>query len=100
MLACPPFCLLQFVESGVNVFDRLYSVFDRLYSVAAPLRSGVLKLVVAVCNDRSARSTSPGLSLCGLENRVAEGTIIITESSIRVAIFIVSLRFVPHVKNA
>ena len=37
MLSCPLFCLLQFLESGVNVFDRLYSV-------AAPLTSGVLKL--------------------------------------------------------
>src|SRR6266496_3659030 len=37
MLPCPLFCLLQFLESGVDVFDRLYSV-------PAPLRSGVLKL--------------------------------------------------------
>ncbi len=34
MLSCPLFCLLQFVESGVNM----------LYSVAAPLTTGVLKL--------------------------------------------------------
>src|SRR5205809_8054224 len=26
MLACPAFCQLQFVESGVDVFHRLYSV--------------------------------------------------------------------------
>ena len=38
MLACPLFRLLQFVESGVNVFHRLYSV-------AALLMSGVRKLV-------------------------------------------------------
>jgi len=37
MLPCPLFCLLQFLESGVDVFDRLYSV-------PAPLRSSVLKL--------------------------------------------------------
>ena len=42
MLACPLFRLLQFVESGVNVFHRLYSV-------AAPLTSGVLKL--AFCSS-------------------------------------------------
>jgi len=38
MLACPPFCPLQFTESGVNVLHRLYSV-------AALLMSGVRKLV-------------------------------------------------------
>src|SRR5690349_21784739 len=45
----------------------------------------------AVCKLCSARSTSAGLSFCGLENRVADGDSIITENSNRVAIFIVSL---------
>src|SRR5438552_677199 len=46
----------------------------------------------AVCNDCWARSTSAGLSFCGLENRVADGDIIITENSSKVAIFIVNSR--------
>src|SRR6266566_905408 len=90
MLSCPLFCLLQFVESGVNMFHRLYSV-------AAPLTTGVLKFTFAVRNACSARSTSAGLSFWnGLENRVADGLIIITENSNRVAIFIVSSPFAPH----
>src|SRR5438445_12436972 len=41
MLPCPLFCLLQFLESGVDVFDRLYSV-------PAPLSSSVLMLAFCV----------------------------------------------------
>src|SRR5437667_11086902 len=89
MLPRPLFCLLQFLESGVDVFDRLYSP----HSVPACSSS-----FFAVCNDCWARSTSAGLSLCGLENRVADGDIIITENSNRVAIFINFSPFVPHLR--
>src|SRR5213083_2733175 len=81
MLPCPLFCLLQFLESGVDMFDRLYSV--PAHYVPACSSSPF-----AVCRLCSARSTSAGLSFCGLENRVADGDIIITENSNRVAIFI------------
>jgi hypothetical protein len=71
MLSCPLFCLLQFVESGVNMFHRLYSV-------AAPLTTGVLKLTFEndtpepFLNPMCFRGGSDGREVHGMEWRGRE----------------------------